>query len=175
MRPGHRSRAVHYDWCYHRGVYGRARRPHHSRLRSRGQRRADLRLSWHCECLYPGMQHSQSPEHNLCSELVYVAPGGENGGAPFVANLEEIAESRAVVLSEKALRQRSKVRIISGNKCLEGIVESCIFEGILGFFLNIELVPESRWSRERFLPKHFLDVKRLASTKGFTLSKASGY
>ena len=119
-------------------------------------------------CFSVGMQPKQPPDRNLCSELVYVAPTEDTNSAPFIANLEEIAESSAVLLSEKPVRRRSKVRIISGTTYLDGIVESCIFEGLLGFFLNIQLAPESHWSPQRFTPKHFLTVKRFPVTKGLT-------
>jgi hypothetical protein len=54
---------------------------------------------------------------------------------------------------QSALRIRTKVRVMTKTHELRGFVRSCTFDGLLGFFIEIGLDPESRWSEKWFVPE----------------------
>jgi hypothetical protein len=98
-----------------------------------------------------------SVERNWCSELVAVINVTRRGAAQSVTgNLEEIGERSAVVLTECPLPVGSRVHIACRTHVLKGATTSCKFDHVLGYFLEIELAPASRWSRRWFSPQHLL-------------------
>jgi hypothetical protein len=92
-----------------------------------------------------------------CSELVSVICRHDGGRRLAVsANLEEIGESSALVLSETWIRLGTRVAVDCKTRELKGIVESCIHDENLGFFVEIRLDSECRWSPQWFAPQHLL-------------------
>ena len=73
-------------------------------------------------------------------------------------NLEEIGESSALVLTENSIPAGTKVRIDCKSRELKGIAESCKVNEWLGFFVEIRLDPDSRWSPKWFAPEHLLTL-----------------
>lgn len=120
------------------------------------------------------MSTAAVPTRYQCSELVTIMSSPNRRGRPMTGNLEEIATSSAVVLTERPLRSGTKVRIISAKKHLDGIIQDCTLDEALGFFLHVQLAPWSQWSPAEFLPKHFLDLCSERLAKVFTLPNLSG-
>jgi hypothetical protein len=91
----------------------------------------------------------------LCSELVSVALlSGRRAVRALDANLEQISESNAVILTQDAVAPGTQVRVKGKAHELKGFVRSCTFDRVLGFFVDIDLDTESRWSEKWFLPEH---------------------
>jgi len=98
-----------------------------------------------------------SLERHWCSELVAVVNVTRRGVAESVTgNLEEIGERSALVLAECPLPVASRVHIACREHVLRGVTRSCKFHRELGYFLEIDLAPASRWSRRWFAPLHLL-------------------
>lgn len=97
----------------------------------------------------------------------------------MLANLEEIGEWFAEILTECAFPRDAVVRIVSKAHQLEGVVEDCRRQQPLGFFVKVRLSPKSRWSEGWFTPKHLLQL--WSGTRGNNqpkvspLKAASGY
>ena len=103
------------------------------------------------------MAKQLSLERHWCSELVAIVNVTRRGVAESVpGNLEEIGERSAPVLSECPLRPGSRVHIACRSHVLKGSTTRCEFHHALGYFLEIELAPASRWSQRWFVPQHFL-------------------
>jgi hypothetical protein len=123
------------------------------------------------------MQDLLSTVRHMCSELVSVSKPDRKGHwrtAP--ANLEEIGEWSAAVLAETPVRRGSPIRITcEGGKQLNGVVKSCERVDLLGFWTEIGLAPNSRWSEQLFTPKHLLKLTRQSAPQTIPLRAASGY
>ena len=93
--------------------------------------------------------------HHLCSELVSVARlSGRRSAQALDGNLEEIGEWSALILAQDAVPPGTKVRVTGKAHELKGFVRSCTFDRLLGFFIDIGLNAESRWSEKWFVPEH---------------------
>src|ERR1700720_3480319 len=110
------------------------------------------------------------PRH-LCSELVAVTWGDCEG----CGNLEEIGEWTALVLLEDFVPRGTQIRIRCEGYELKGFVETYEFEEPMGFFVEVRLDPESRWSPKWFTPQHLLAFQSEPARKVFPLPVASGY
>ena len=91
---------------------------------------------------------------HLCSELVSVTHLTRRQPQAVDGNLEEIDEERALILMQDAVPTGTRVRVKGKAHELKGFVTSCTFDQLLGFFIEIELDAESRWSESLFLPQH---------------------
>jgi hypothetical protein len=83
------------------------------------------------------------------------------GSESIPGNLEEIGESSALVLTEAPLPAQSRVHIACRTHVLRGVSKSCTFDPLLGYYVEIELAPASRWSRAWFSPRHLLTLRDL--------------
>ena len=108
----------------------------------------------------------------LCSELVKLTFSDGWGQS---ANLEEIGENSALVLTEQPVPRGAKLKLHCGSHTLEAMAGACRFDQLLGYFVEIRLDPASRWSPQRFAPEHLLVPAQNATTRAFTLPMASGY
>jgi len=103
------------------------------------------------------MAKQLSVDRNWCSELVAVVNVTRRGVAESVTgNLEEIGEHSALVLAERPLPVASRVHIACREHVLRGVTRSCEFHRALGYFVEIEFAPASRWSPRWFAPLHLL-------------------
>ena len=94
----------------------------------------------------------------LCSELVSIVRPLAEGPRVLTGNLEEIGESSALVLAERAIPAGSEVRIECQMRELKGVTRSCVVDEHLGFFVEIQLDSGSRWSPLWFAPRHLLGL-----------------
>ncbi len=102
---------------------------------------------------------------HLCSEQVSVICSDLEGWWHTVpANLEEIDENSATVLSEASISNGKKVRILCESNQLRGVVTACEKDE-LGYFIEVRLDPDSRWSERWFTPQHFLKLASKASLR----------
>lgn len=93
--------------------------------------------------------------NHLCSELVSVIKlSGNRSVQALKGNLEEIGEWSALILTQDPLSPGTKVRVRGKVHELKGFVRSCTFDRLLGFFVDIGLEAESRWSEKWFVPQH---------------------
>jgi len=96
---------------------------------------------------------------HLCSELVSVAR--LSGGRPsqvLDGNLEEIDERSALILLQNAVSIGTRVRVKGKAHELNGRVRKCTFDEVLGFFIEVSLDAESRWSEKWFVPEHLFSL-----------------
>ena len=101
------------------------------------------------------MQARNLFRHHLCSELVSVARlSGRRLLDAVDGNLEEIGEWSALILLQDAVPIGTRVRVKGKVHELKGIVRKCTFDQLLGFFIDIRLDVESRWSEKWFVPEH---------------------
>ena len=107
----------------------------------------------------------------LCSELVNLTFSNDWGQS---ANLEEIGENSALVLTEQPVPKGAKLNKSCVSHTLQGIADACRFDQLLGYFVEIRLNPASRWSPQWFAPEHLL-VLPCTPTRAFPLPMASGY
>jgi hypothetical protein len=106
------------------------------------------------------MQDRTPSQRHLCSELVSVSRlRGRRSVQALAGNLEEIGESSALILTEAAVPTGTKVRVTGESNELKGFVKSCTFDRLLGFFIEIRLDAESRWSEKWFVPAHLFALR----------------
>ena len=120
------------------------------------------------------MSDSKSITRYLCSELVFITRAGRKGRRAMLANLEEIGERFAEVLTECALPRDVAVRIVSKSHQLEGVVEACTHRRPLGYVVRVKLAPQSHWSERWFTPQHLLQLWSGSRLKVSPLTAASG-
>jgi hypothetical protein len=108
------------------------------------------------------MAKQLSVERNWCSELVSVVRVNRTGASEAVAgNLEEIAERSAIVLTECPIPIASRVHIACRTHVLRGTTKSCEYDPLLGYYIEVELAPASRWSPAWFSPRHLVTPRDL--------------
>lgn len=76
----------------------------------------------------------------------------------ILGNLEAIGEWSLVVLTQVPLRRGTEISIKTNSHVMNGIVKRCKVEAQLGYYLEVRLKQESRWSERWFEPKHLLKV-----------------
>lgn len=104
------------------------------------------------------MQDSAWGYRYLCSELVTVRFADGGGTRRMEGNLEEISEMRATVLTNSEIPAGTDVEIRCEAHSLRGVVEGATYDLALGFFHEIRLDEDSRWSEEQYRPMHLLKV-----------------
>jgi hypothetical protein len=93
--------------------------------------------------------------NHLCSEQVSIARlSGRRSAEDLNGNLEEIGEWSALILAQDPVPPGTKVRVKGKEHELKGFVRSCTFDRVLGFFIDVWLLTESRWSEKWFVPEH---------------------
>jgi len=73
-------------------------------------------------------------------------------------NLEEIGERSALLLLQDAVPIGTRVRVKGKAQELNGRVRSCTFDRVLGYFIEVGLDAESRWSEKWFIPEHLFTL-----------------
>lgn len=118
---------------------------------------------WNSTCTPKVMVKQDSLERQSCSELISLVHVNNKGRSRAVpGNLEEIGQRSALVLAEEPVPVGSKVHIACKTHVLRGVAQSCTFDRILGFFVEVKLAPASRWSRRWFSPEHLTSFRDLA-------------
>jgi hypothetical protein len=105
------------------------------------------------------MVKQQTLERNWCSELVSVVRVSHGCTESIAGNLEEIGERMALVVTETRIPAGSRVHIACKSHVLRGIAESCRFDRMLGYLIEVRLAPASRWSRDWFAPEHLVTFR----------------
>ena len=101
------------------------------------------------------MQNRLFFRNHLCSEQVTIARlSGRRSARDLDGNLEEISEWSALILTQDPVIPGTKVRVKGKGHELKGFVRSCTFDRLLGFFIDVGLLAESRWSEKWFVPEH---------------------
>jgi hypothetical protein len=117
-------------------------------------------MVWNSTCKPLVMAKQTSPARDWCSELISVVRVNRNGASEAVpGNLEEIGEQSALVLTECPLPVGTRVHIACRAHVLRGNTSSCEYNPRLGYFVEIDLAPASRWSRSWFSPRHLLAAR----------------
>src|SRR5262245_18933890 len=106
------------------------------------------------------MQQSSNHPY-LCSELVTVTTCSSRETKILRGNLEEIGERNALVLVDSPLGYGTQLQVNTEGHRLRGQVRSWSFEPELGYFVDVQLDADSRWSMQRFVPKHFVCPEEL--------------
>lgn len=123
------------------------------------------------------MSQRITPLPYLCSELVVIATRHRGRDSQVIGNLEAIGEWSLVVLTQAPLRRGTEISIKTNSHVMNGIVERRTVEAQLGYYLEVRLKPESRWSERWFKPKHLLRVgvreEEGGSPKALTLEEPS--
>ena len=103
------------------------------------------------------MKDRRSEPRFMCADLVKVRiqDGGE--AREVVANLEDISASGACIQLEAAAQEGADVEMICANCRLRGKVRYCRFSQV-GYDVGIAFNQPGSWDRQRFVPKHLLDV-----------------
>ena len=100
----------------------------------------------------------------LCSQLVtieYLDALGQNQS--LTGNLEEISPGRLLVLSESNIPLGSSVVVQCQGHRLSGRIQKADRHDQLGWFWDVKLKENSRWSQELFLPEHLFTLPIPAS------------
>lgn len=96
---------------------------------------------------------------NLCSELVAVLYEDRSRQTRQThGNLEEISSTSALLCMEESLQRGRAVSFRVKNHDLYGVVESCVKDPILGYFVRVALDKSSQWSEKWFTPEHLLSL-----------------
>lgn len=103
------------------------------------------------------MGNRNSQTHYLCSDLVTVQFTDRAGRRRrLTANLEEIAPNRLSLLVDSRIPAGSHATVEMPGLTLRGRARRAEHSGDLGWFIDVRLAPDSRWSRDRFTPAHLL-------------------
>lgn len=106
---------------------------------------------------------SSDTRMNLCSELVSVLYEDRSRQTlQTVGNLEEISSDSAVLCLEESVQRGKPVSFRVKNHDLYGVVDSCVADPQLGFFVTVALDKSSRWSEQWFTPEHLLSLWKAA-------------
>jgi hypothetical protein len=118
-----------------------------------------------------GMQRERAEIRMLCADMVEVC-WKEPPGRKFksTALLEDISPSGMCLQFEIPVPIGARVEIHCPGEKLSGTVRYCVYREI-GYFVGIELVPSSKWSRKQFEPQHLLDLEELVLRRARTVSE----
>jgi hypothetical protein len=112
------------------------------------------------------MQERRSEIRMLCADMVEVAwvdPSGRRHKA--MGLLEDISASGACLQLENSIPLGVPIRWRTPRHQFEGEVRFCVYREIV-FFVGVEFLPGSSWSKRIFKPQHLLDLKRLMGKAG---------
>lgn len=97
---------------------------------------------------------------HLCSELVTISsPDSAGRVRTTVGNLEEIGEWSAKLLVDRPIQSGVGVVVNAGVNTLKGTVKAWSYEPVMGYFIDVQLNRESRWSPKHFQPEHLLRIE----------------
>src|SRR5579884_3843496 len=104
---------------------------------------------------------------HLCSELVSVLYEDRSRQTrQTVGNLEEISTTSALLCLEESVQRGRAISFHVKNHDLYGVVESCVADRLLGYFITMALDKSSQWSDKWFTPEHLLSLWKSAEEDG---------
>jgi len=104
------------------------------------------------------MKEARSEPRYMCADLVKVVV--HDAGRPpseVVANLEDISPSGACIQLDEAIGEGADIELVCSQCRMKGKVRNCRFVDI-GYDVGVEFSQRGSWNRERFEPKHLLDI-----------------
>jgi hypothetical protein len=108
------------------------------------------------------MRDQRSEVRMMCADVVeasWTDPDGQLQQAN--ALLENISSSGACLQFEVAVPVGVTLRFACPKQEFVGEVRYCSYQEI-GYFVGVQLAPQSHWSRKSFRPRHLLDLQELA-------------
>ena len=103
------------------------------------------------------MNDRRSEPRFMCADLVKVRIEDAAGAREVMAILEDISPSGACIQLEAAELEGADVEVICATCRLRGRVRYCR-AAPLGYDIGIAFEERRSWSRQRFAPKHLLEV-----------------
>jgi len=77
------------------------------------------------------------------------------------ALLEDISSTGACLQAESAIPLGAAIRWEGSGKQFQGEVRYCVYREI-GYFVGVEFLCDSRWSKKDYRPPHLLDLEPFA-------------
>ena len=106
------------------------------------------------------MQERRSEVRVLCADMVEVSWRDQGRTRRVTALLEDISPSGACLQLETAIPCGVEMRWECPNQKFVGRVRYCTYREI-GYFVGVEFEGGTRWSKQVYEPRHFLDLERL--------------
>ena len=96
----------------------------------------------------------------LCADMVEVRWKAAGKNRRAMALLEDISPSGACLQLEEALPLDVKVQWECPKQEFTGHVRYCVYREI-GYFVGVQFVDASKWSKKTYEPQHLLDLRSL--------------
>ena len=96
----------------------------------------------------------------MCADMVKVSWKEAGKRRHVMALLEDIAESGACLQFELSVPVGVVVEWQSPKLEFRGTVRYCVYREI-GYFVGVEFIASSKWSRSVYRPQHMFDPRRL--------------
>jgi PilZ domain len=110
------------------------------------------------------MPDNRTEVRMMCADMVEASWTDADGTAQKAdALLENISPSGACLQFETAVPLGVTLHFACHKHDFSGQVRYCQYNEI-GYFVGIELAPQSHWSRRTFRPQHLLDLQELVGT-----------
>lgn len=107
------------------------------------------------------MPEQRSETRMLCADMVEASWKDKAGSTrKSTALLEDISLTGACLQLDVPVPLNTPMRIVYPKGRLDGTVCYCVFREI-GYFVGLQFVAQSRWTRRDFQPQHLLDLRRL--------------
>jgi hypothetical protein len=107
----------------------------------------------------------------LCSDLVDLRWRDESRhDHSETVVLENISGSGASVQSETSISEGTQVQMTGGKREFHGVVRSCYWRDD-AYFVGIAFDADSKWSKAKYKPKHFLDPREVRSHRTTTTKR----
>jgi hypothetical protein len=107
------------------------------------------------------MKDRRTENRMLCADMVQVCWKDQAGRKKSATGLlEDISPSGACLQMEAPVGLGTAIRWRSADSEFKGNVRYCVYREI-GYFVGVEFVADSRWSKKAFRPQHLLDLKKL--------------
>jgi hypothetical protein len=109
------------------------------------------------------MQERRTEVRMMCADMVEVSWRDQHGkNRRAMAILEDISTTGACLQLEIPVPLDTEIRWDSPQHQFHGHVRYCFYREI-GYFVGVELQPDSQWSRATYRPQHLLDPRRLVA------------
>ena len=106
------------------------------------------------------MQERRSEVRLLCADMVQVSWRDQGRSRRATAILEDISASGACLQLETAVPCGVEIGWDCPNQKFVGRVRYCTYREI-GYFVGVEFEGGTRWSKQVYEPRHFLDLELL--------------